>query len=234
MNQKPLFLAIAALALITIGGAFWCMQKRQVAVNQPVVTIVETPVQTEPETKKFVTDVDLDVDHWQMRENKVFFTVKFPKEWYWLELSKEETEYNNTYVISNNPSFPLKDYKNDPVGLVGLDGRTILQDSEIVISFSGTATENSGTPQQSIDSAFRLTKESHSFADCSQLSRPNIIPVRAYCSFIDTTTHQKVQTYYTANKLNTIFFSARTTETSTVPKDILDKIAENMAVKETW
>jgi hypothetical protein len=79
-------------------------------------------------------------------------------------------------------------------------------------------------------------KKNHPSVDCSQLSRPNIVPVRSYCSFIDTAIKfpQKVQMYYIANKLHTISFSALATETTTVPKSILDKIAASMVVKETW
>jgi hypothetical protein len=51
MNQKPLFLAVTLVALLVIGGAFWVMQKRQVTVNQSVITepVVETSDQTESE-----------------------------------------------------------------------------------------------------------------------------------------------------------------------------------------
>lgn len=77
MNQKPLFLAVALTALLVIGGAFWMMQKRQVAVNQPAVTdpVVETPVQTEPENP-------IDTSDWKTYRNEEYgFEVKYPKEW---------------------------------------------------------------------------------------------------------------------------------------------------------
>lgn len=51
MNHKALFLAVTLIALLVIGEVFWLMQEHQVATHQPVVTesVVETPVQTEPE-----------------------------------------------------------------------------------------------------------------------------------------------------------------------------------------
>jgi hypothetical protein len=53
MNQKSLFLATTLIALLVIAGAFWYLQKRQTAMNQPPIIItepvVEAPVQTEPE-----------------------------------------------------------------------------------------------------------------------------------------------------------------------------------------
>ena len=54
MNQKPLFLTVALIALLVIAGAFWCIQNRPpMAVNQPVVTepVVEAPVQVEPQAE---------------------------------------------------------------------------------------------------------------------------------------------------------------------------------------
>jgi hypothetical protein len=107
MNHKLLFLTVALIALLTIAGAFWLMQKRQVPTIPSVVTdsAVETPVQqvnsvTEgaPDKQTFVTDVDPDVSHWQTKETE-FFTIKFPKEWYWLES-----------VITNNPNFEIDRY----------------------------------------------------------------------------------------------------------------------------
>lgn len=38
MNQKPLFLAVILTALLVIGGAFWVMQKRQIAERSVVET----------------------------------------------------------------------------------------------------------------------------------------------------------------------------------------------------
>jgi hypothetical protein len=53
MNHKPFFLATTLIALLVIAGAFWYLQKRQAAMNQPPIIItepvVEAPVQTEPE-----------------------------------------------------------------------------------------------------------------------------------------------------------------------------------------
>lgn len=73
MNQKPLLLAATLVALLTIGGAFWLMQKRQVAMNQPVVDLVtETPVQTE-------TENSIDTSDWKTyRNERLGFKVAYP------------------------------------------------------------------------------------------------------------------------------------------------------------
>lgn len=77
MNQKPLFLTVTLTALLVIGGVFWTMQKRQVAVNQPVVTdpVIETLVQIEPENP-------VDTSDWKIYTNDTYnFSFKYPKDW---------------------------------------------------------------------------------------------------------------------------------------------------------
>ena len=77
MNQKTLFLAASLIALLAIGGAFWMMQKRQMALNQRVATdpVVETAVQTEAENPTDTSD-------WKTYRNEEYgFEVKYPKSW---------------------------------------------------------------------------------------------------------------------------------------------------------
>ncbi len=247
MSKKTIILILSVTLILSV-GVFWVVQKRQGATNQnvPQEQIVTDVIL---ETPRFVTEVDLDVSHWQMKETE-FFTIKFPKEWYWLESDPTKQGYpansGRSRVITNNLTFDIDKYAD--IGIftggsyhqVSKSGKVEsipLQDDEVVISFGGTATANSGTPEQSINSVFQSKQENPYPVDCQRLSSPNIVPIRAYCSFIDNTTAttpQKIQTYYIVNELNNISVSARTTETSTVPKDILDKIAESMTVKETW
>lgn len=82
MNQKPLFLTVAA-ALLVIGGFFWVMQKRQTNVNQPVVTdpVNEIPVQAEPEVQTNVSD-------WkpQQQVTKTFKPVVSENGWVWFPI----------------------------------------------------------------------------------------------------------------------------------------------------
>lgn len=87
MNQKPLFLAVAFLVLLVVGGAFWCVQKQQMAVNQPVVTgpIVGAPtlVQAEPETP-------IDTSDWKTyRNEQIGIQFEYPTSWGDINLSRE-------------------------------------------------------------------------------------------------------------------------------------------------
>lgn len=77
MNQKPLFLVVTLTALLVIGGAFWMMQKRKVAINQPVVTdpVVEIPYRTGTENPSDTSD-------WKTyRNEELGIKFKYPKEW---------------------------------------------------------------------------------------------------------------------------------------------------------
>lgn len=95
MNQKPLFLAVALAALLVIGGAFWVMQKRQMAMNQaPVVIdpVVETPVQTEPESS-------VDTSDWKTYRNEEYgVQFRYPSDERWklqlIDFSKDKSLLN--------------------------------------------------------------------------------------------------------------------------------------------
>ncbi|MGB4833938.1 MAG: hypothetical protein WBP40_02830 [Candidatus Moraniibacteriota bacterium] len=68
MHQKPLFLATALIALLVIAGAFWYLQYRPTAMNQPIgITdpIVEPVTQTEPRNP-------IDTSDWKMYRNEEY------------------------------------------------------------------------------------------------------------------------------------------------------------------
>jgi hypothetical protein len=75
MTHKPFFLTVALVSLLALAGVFyWMSQKRQVAVDQPVVTdpVGETPVQTEPTTA-------IDTSDWKTyRDEEYGFEMKYP------------------------------------------------------------------------------------------------------------------------------------------------------------
>jgi hypothetical protein len=50
----------------------------------------------------------MNIDNWQVREGKAY-TIKFPKEWYWLESEHGENE-GYSEIITNNPNFDMDKY----------------------------------------------------------------------------------------------------------------------------
>ena len=184
-------------------------------------------LQKSGDTTVFVTDVDPDVNHWQTKETE-FFTIKFPKEWYWMESAHSESE-GYSRVITNNPNFPINKYAE--IGLsMGAD-YTVANDTEVVIPFGASATSDVGTPQQSIDSSLWMAKKQDASAACGYLSSMSI-PVVARCLFMDKN-DQKAQLYFIANKMSKIVFQVRTTKSNTLQKGILDTMAKSMVVKDS-
>jgi len=90
MNQKSLFLAVALTALLVIGGVFWIIQQRPMAVKQPVVQTPAreelTPAKTdEVETVKDLIDGEytftpIDTSDWKTYRNDEFrYQLRFPR-----------------------------------------------------------------------------------------------------------------------------------------------------------
>lgn len=195
--------------------------------NQPAVQPTKTAGESTKSPEIQIT-IDTDVNHWQTKETE-FFTIKFPKEWYWLESSHSENE-GYSRIITSNPNFPINKYAE--IGLsMGAD-YVLTNDTEIVMPFSVAATSDVGTPQQSIDSSFRGTKRQYVSAECGYLSAISDTPIVAHCSSVDKN-DQKVQLYFIANKVNKVIFYARTAENNALQKDILDNIAKNIVVKDS-
>lgn len=191
--------------------------------------------------QEFVTDIDMNIDNWQTKETE-FFTIKFPKEWYWMESSREKTGYRS-YVITNNPNFDIDRYAD--IGVFtggrylftseseGIESRSLpLKDTEAVISFTIRSTKNSGTPQDSLDYILRSAKEDETPVQCELLNN-KMIPYEAYCSVVYED-NQLQQSYHIINELHSLVFSARTVEDTFVDKKVFDAIAENIILRESF
>lgn len=245
--SKKVFIFAVILVLAVLGG-WWLLFRGQRGVqNAPKQPLVdsEQPVQP-PQTGESLakmpeiqTTIDPDVNHWQTKETE-FFTIKFPKEWYWLESNPRETGYHSM-VITNNANFPIGKFPDIAVFIGSNDSPFTVKDrSELALSFtnlwpttqsydSKNLTRN--PVQQSLDSKARQIKDYVGFSvTCFYLSEHKAVSAVMYCSFVDKN-HQKVQTYYIANNKVTIAFTARTTEDTTVRKDILDEIAKSVVLK---
>ena len=183
---------------------------------------------------KFVTDVDPDVSHWQTKETE-FFTIKFPKEWYWMESDLEKTGYHSE-VITNNPHFDIDKYADIGIFTGGVYPLILTNDRQVIITTTSASTEDAGSPQDSINAIVNTPREYAPDPSevCKQISSSGNVPVTAFCSFTDRDHNQKVQTYSIAYNTTTFSFSARTTENNdaTVMESILEKIAKSFTIKD--
>jgi len=238
--SKRLIVAIIVLIIaIVVGGWFWYAKQKGSESAFPGNGTVNTTQNTEEanDTTRFVTDVDMDVSHWQKGETE-FLSMKFPKEWYWLEILPEKPEYFGAYAISNNPNFPLAE--NADIGGIGagINYPLILtNDTEVVIVTNnlGAATSNSGTPREFMDGEIaRLKKDLYPKMKCHYTSSLTSVPLTAFCSFVDSN-NQKVETYYVSMVKRTFAFTARTTAANTADtKSILEKIAKSLQLKKDF
>ena len=183
----------------------------------------------EEKTRQFVTDVDPDVNHWQTKETE-FFTIKFPKEWYWMESNREKTGYYSQ-VITNNPDFDIDG--NAEIGLFSgigpISSLELSRDTEVVITDRGSPTSNAGTPQDSLDSIFSLAKKNNPSVNCKTFNN-RTVPFTAYCS-VTYENRQLQQSYYIINEQLSLTITAHTTQDTLVKKGILDKIVKSVVLK---
>jgi len=233
MKKYILSTLVVLVAILALGGWLWYgkQKENQLQMEQKQQETRNT-TQTAPQETSFVTNVDSDVNHWQTKETE-FFSIKFPKEWYWLETPPEKPGYFGANAISNNPNFPLLKYSDIGMATASDYSPLVLtNDTEVVVTDHGWPTSNSGTPLDSINWQIeRVKKDVNPNGKCDAIGNVKNGPLTAYCSFV-TENHQKVQTYYIAYNTMTFAFTARTTEKNTsVNKDLLEKIAKNFIVK---
>jgi hypothetical protein len=237
--KKYLKIVISSTLLCFIlgGGWFWYASKKQ-SLQEDASSAskdMEGDVSTE-EAPYFVTAVDSDINHWQTKETE-YFTIKFPKEWYWLEVSPEKIGGGTANVISNNPQFPLAEYSD--IGMfTSYDYPLLLKnDSEIVITTNnlGFITSNFGTPREFMDGEIaRIKKDLYPEIKCIYTSKTINIPLTAFCTF-ENSSGQKISTYYVAMTQRVFAFTARATSTNNIDtKSILEKIAQSLQWKKDF
>lgn len=245
MNKKIAISGIALLAILVVGWLWLNANREKQSQNQSEQSQSAQQQQTselnqqqsQEKQQKFVVDVDPNMDHWQTKETE-FFTIRFPKEWYFLESDRKKTGYYSQ-IITNNPDFSIDKYAD--IGVFtggrylyfsesegGLPRPLQLSDTEVVISFNASATSDAGTPQDRIDSIFKLTKQNDPSVDCS-VTNNKTIPFTMYCT--DTYDSQSQQSYDVINNKISLVITARTTKDTLVKKEILDKIAGSIILK---
>lgn len=225
MPKKLLLLISFTLLLGVVSFCLWRTDKASAPVITPEPAtegVSKTPQTSDQPTSEFVVNVDPDVSHWQMKETK-HMVFKFPKEWYWIEATPPSPEYGRSSIITNNPNHLLQ-YPD--IGMFD----DVTNKTEVVITDHGTATSNSGTPIDSLKYLTDMAHEADSTAECTQLSDAKNIPIIASC-LIKRDNHQVEHNYYVIDEINSIIITARTTNNTLVPRDILEKIARNIKIK---
>lgn len=236
MNRKALILSIPMILVILLLGGWFVLrwknlQNAKKQLPRASGQMAQTPqaVESPEKTPEIQATIDPDVNHWQTKETETF-SVKFPKEWYWVELPSKNQ--SGVHVITNNPKFPLSE--NLEIGLfAGIGDQTpikIHNDAEFVMAERGVPTTNVGTPEESLKSIFSLAKSNYPNVKCGRFTEQGLLPIEAWCTAIYPD-HQMQQTFYSIDKVWSLEKSAWTTDATLVKRDDLRNIAENFILK---
>ena len=242
--SKKLFTVLGiTFGTLAVAGVFFAVRERnakqEVALDNQTVSeqkdVASPQGKDEPSKEsynktEFVTDVDPDVNHWQTKETE-FFTIKFPKEWYWMESAHRESE-GYSKVITNNPHFDIERYADIGIG-AGIGYPLVLtNNTEIVITMGGVAvTYEMGTPLENIDWQIERVKKYINPKTVCRRNDVNIPYPTASCSF--AVDNQEIRVYFVAEKSVTYAFTARTTQKNTANvEEILENVARSYIVPE--
>jgi len=231
--QIIIFVVIGVFAVLAL--ILFALQKEETS-SETFLPIAKDEKNKEGDFRQkeevFVTDVDMNIDNWQTKETE-FFTIKFPKEWYWME-SDLEKDGCYSRVITNDPDFDIG--KNACISIGGGIGQpmSLEGETEILITFSGIAvTSEVGTPEESIHWQIERAKEflgSNVSCVYIEAESENNDP-EAYCTAVNEK-DQKVQAYYTLGKSFTYAFVMWTDiHNEVVKRDILERVAKSLIEK---
>lgn len=203
-----------------------CSQVRRQQPTEKATTITKKTPDSNVDTdgidtskgERLVTDVDPDVSHWQIKETE-FFSIKFPKEWYWFKASPRPG-FSPDSVITNNPN-SLPQYPDIGVSIIS-------NDTEVVLAYSQILGSDNGAPIDNIIS-LGVDEDAISAAGCEILSGAQTLPIIKAC--VQRTENGQVERVYQVIYKNiTVFLNARTTDDTLVSADIFEEIARNIVL----
>lgn len=191
----------------------------------------ETREDAVSESGKISTIVDPDITHWQTAKREGFFSIRFPKEWYWRTTDASSGYW--TSVVTNDPRFDISKYPD--VGFMGIEESSLVieNDSTIVMSFYGTPTVQIDDPAESTTDivkelfvgSSKREQELHHDAICmSQITERT--PSVLMCSH--TQGNQSFQMFFIVNRKETILLMVQKRSTNTIPNEIINEIANSV------
>lgn len=231
-SRNLTLITLVVIAVLAIGVLAFQNRVQEPQEVMEVSKSEESQENKNDNDQKFVTDVDMNIDNWQTKETE-FFTIKFPREWYWMESEHEENE-GYSEIITNNPNFDIDRYAG--IGIGGGIGQSLSLEnhSEVVLTFSGVSvTYEVGTREESIRQEIGRAKEflgSNVSCVYIEAESENNDP-EAYCTAVNEK-NQKIQAYYTLGKSFTYAFVMWTDiHNEVVKRDILEGVAKSLIEK---
>lgn len=230
-KQAILFLAGIGILLVLIIGFVLMQQKTDRSSNQNFQEQIPQQLidnDTRTDGTGIQTTVDLDVDHWQEAERRGFFSIRFPKEWYW-RTSDPNSGYR-TNILTNDPGFEISKYPD--LGL-GESGLVIENNRAFVIMFYGSPTVEIDNPEKSTENIINgsfsekseWVKKSYN-AVCGTLAKKSRVESVLLCTYAKN--NQVFRKYFIANRRITVSLTVQMQPDNIVSTDIFDTIANNI------
>jgi hypothetical protein len=219
-SRNLTLITLVVIAVLAVGVLAF---QNRVQEPQEIVEVSKSEESQENKNdndQKFVTDVDMNIDNWQTKETE-FFTIEYPKEWYFLE----------SRVITNNPNLNINKYSD--IGLFsGGDYPMVLgSDAEFFIAFNGFPTSNSGTPKDSMNYIRDSVLETDSSADCKKIQVENTsVSLLVACHLTDREGYA-IRKYGVINERVSITMTVGMTKNTIANTEIFDKIAQSIVLK---
>lgn len=222
MKRSHLISIIVLLLALGAGVLIWEQQR-----NQQISLNPESDIAIE--TDNFVLDVDPNTDLWKTQETE-FFTIKFPKEWYWIE--SESSGYRSRIITNNHDLNITKEYPDIVFYDKGIPGR---DDRELMITFRGGLTQE--IDDKTVETKKIIDQRGTEIGDlirnnygveCSKNFDPSRLILK--CAYLSD--NQMVQNYYVINRRITLSVAVRKNSISFDEDDTIKKIMRTIQLKE--
>lgn len=236
--KKPLFLlgASCLILAIVVGGVFaWQKGKnsKQVAVQDDVTPtnrlseappVVSWPSAVDAEYK----EVNPDVKTWKPRQ-ELFYTVKYPTEWQWVEGDQKKTGYG-AHILTNSTHLNVLDKIPDIVffgdGIANRDNR------ELFIVFSGAPKDDYDPKlptKQVLDNYSKDIIDGAADYNATCERKDSIVNV-AVVKCKSTDNGQNLISYVAMNRTMAATFLARKNTFTLEEENLLEKIAQSINI----
>jgi len=237
MKKYTLSILVVLVALLAIGGWLWYGETKQKPTQSvPVKTEVNNTdsAKTDQISDEVIKTCNDQQGSWLIKEAEMF-SIKFPKDWCWVELKQNPQDqaliYKSNFDLSKDPY----------VGLDG-EGMTIENKDEVIVSFYGWPTEQAlGLPDSEISKLSEkdiiqkaltihgqeLPKEYN--AKCTQQTSGNQNQSILMCSYSNS--GQDVRKYFIANIKTTISLTVHRSAGNTLDTTVFDGIAKSIVLK---
>lgn len=179
--------------------------------------------------QEFSPIVNQTISQWQTKTTE-FFSIKFPRDWYWLENTNSGYQ---SQIITNNPNLDITTQYPDIIFYdKGISGR---DDEETFITFYGRPTQEIDnkkvTTKEVVDKKLQeiteMLRGSYQ-TNCSEMSDVTIRTLK--CSRFDN--NQMIQSYYAVNRKITIIMIVRKNSITDNEDEVIDNIVQTLVTRE--